>query len=110
MNDTLGFLNGYAPTFTFKHNEATAQSLLSFDYYLDPSRSVSDAVSDIRALADANSARSPYYLAIHVREFSTVGKVQQIIAALPADEFEVLPVDTFFARANKAPTWEDRQC
>ena len=34
MNNTLGFLNGYGPTFTFQHSDAAASfnhSLLSFD-------------------------------------------------------------------------------
>ena len=39
--------------------------------YLDPSRTVAEAVADIEALATANAVR-PYFLAIHVREFSTV--------------------------------------
>ena len=76
---------------------------LSADY-LDPSRSVEEAVADLESLAAVNPTR-PYFLAIHVREFSTVGKVEQIIAALDPAKYEVMPVDTFFAYANRQPTW-----
>ena len=35
MPDVVGFLNGYAPSFTFRHDgNATNHSLVSFDYYL----------------------------------------------------------------------------
>ena len=44
-----------------------------------------EAVADLRTLAAANAAR-PYFLALHVREFSTVSKVQQILASLDADK------------------------
>jgi len=134
MNRSVGFLNGYGPTFTFQHDAATQHSVLSFDCewrvlvptcvlrnqvtracclllvacccadYLDPGRSVADAVADINLLAELNAVR-PYFLAVHVREFSTVGKVEQIIAGLDADTFQVVPVDTFFAYANAGPTW-----
>lgn len=108
MNQTLGFLNGYGPSFTFQHRAGPAnRSLVSFDYYLDPGRSVQDAVSDLESLARANPVR-PYFLAVHVREFSTVGKVQEIIQGLPADTFSVLPIDSFFQLANANPTWTDR--
>jgi hypothetical protein len=108
MNETLGFLNGYGPTFTFQHRASPAnRSLVSFDYYLDPGRSVAAAISDLESLAKANTVR-PYFLAVHVREFSTVGKVQEIIAGLPADAFTVQPIDSFFELANANPTWLDR--
>ena len=35
MPDVVGFLNGCAPSFTFRHDgNATNHSLVSFDYYL----------------------------------------------------------------------------
>ena len=104
MNRTVGFLNGYAPAFTFAHDSATQRSLASFDYYLDPGRSVEEAIADLTTLAAVNTVR-PYFLAIHVREFSTVTKVQQIIDGLPEGIFTLTPVDTFFELANAHPTW-----
>ena len=77
---------------------------MSFDYYLDPSTSVEDAASDLETLAAINSAR-PYHMPIHVREWSTVEKVQDIIAKLDPETFEVVPVDCFFDLANSAPTF-----
>lgn len=74
--------------------------------YLDPSRTVAEAVADLNNLAAINPTR-PYFLAIHVREFSTVGKVEAIVAELDPSKFEIMPVDTFFAYANRAPTWWD---
>jgi hypothetical protein len=104
MNATAGFLNGYAPSFTSHYDEKSQHSLISFDYYLDPSRTVQQAVADLAALSSANAKR-PYFCAVHVREWSTVGKVQEIIAALPKEEYELLPVDSFFQAANHFHTW-----
>ena len=109
MNRTVGFFNGYAPSFTFKHEqtEGTNRSLISFDYYLDPERSVDEAVNDLNALAALNAVR-PYYLAIHVREFSTIGKVVDIVNLLDSETFEITPADEFFEMANENPTWKDK--
>jgi hypothetical protein len=107
MTETVGFFNGYAPSFSFRHDNTTKRSLVSFDYYLDPERSVQQAIEDLNALATLNSVR-PYYLAVHVREFSTVGKVIDIVNGLEDSLFEITPVDDFFAMANELPTWKDR--
>lgn len=104
MNGTTGFLNGYAPSFSYRYEPESKRSLVSFDYYLDPSRTVQDVIGDLATLAAANPRR-PYFCAIHVREWSTVGKVQEVIAGLPADEFQLLPVDQFFQAANTFHTW-----
>ena len=104
MNATTGFLNGYAPSFSYRFDGSTKRSLVSFDYYLDPSRSVQEVVDDLQTLARAN-ARRPYFCAVHVREWSTVGKVQEVIASLPSSDFELLPVDQFFQAANTFHTW-----
>ncbi len=104
MNSTVGFLNGYAPSFSYKYDSSSQRSLVSFDYYLDPSRSVQDVINDLNTLARANVKR-PYFCAVHVREWSTVGKVQEVIAGLPKDQFELLPVDSFFEAANTYHTW-----
>jgi hypothetical protein len=109
MNHTVGFFNGYAPSFTFKHDHSstTNRSLISFDYYLDPGRTVDDAVDDINTLAALNVIR-PYFLAIHVREFSAIGKVVDIVNRLDSEVFEITPADDFFNIANGNPTWKDK--
>ena len=81
--------------------------MISFDYYLDPARSVQQAISDLNDLAALNPKR-PYYLAIHVREFSTVGKVINIVNGLDDSVFEIAPIDDFFNLANALPTWQDK--
>lgn len=53
------------------------------------------------------SARRPYFLPVHVREFSTADKVANITAKL-GSEFEVIPVDQFFQYANAEPTFRNR--
>ena len=104
MNSTRGFLNGYAPTFTNIYDNKTRRGMISYDYYLDPGRDVASASSDLIRLARINPQR-PYLLAIHVREFSTIGKVEQILELLPADTFSILPVDQWFQVANDRPTY-----
>ena len=95
MPATKGFLNGYAPAFTNARDAASGRSLLSFEYYLDPSRTVEAAVQDLTDLAAANLER-PYFLPVHVREFSAITKVSEILNALPEGVFEVVAIDTFF--------------
>ena len=112
MPDCLGFYNGYAPSFSFAHDSGpgsthTNHSLLSFDYYLDPGRSVSDSIRDLEMLASLNPVR-PYYLAVHVREFSTVGKVISIIQGLNPSIFEVVTADDFWDIANAKPNFRNR--
>jgi len=102
-----GFLNGYGPTFTNVFDNATQRALLSFDYYLDPERSIQDAASDIQLLARLNP-REPYLLAMHVREWSTVEKVEQIISMLDPEVYKVVPIDQFFTIANSNPTFMNR--
>ena len=95
LPSALAVLNGYGPSFTF----ATATSkrpphnltAISFDYYLDPSRSVADAAGDLITLAKLNPT-SPYLLAVHVREFSDVTRVEKILDLLPEGEFELMPI------------------
>ncbi len=107
MPDCVGFYNGYAPSFSFKHDPSSNHSVMSFDYYLDPGRSISEAISDIEMLARLNPVR-PYYLAIHVREFSTVGKVISIVDGLDETLFEVVNADDLWEMANANPTFLDR--
>ena len=62
-----------------------------------------DALSDIEDLAKSNPVR-PFFLAMHVREFSTVSKVEEIINSLNPDEFDVVSTQTFFELAAVLPT------
>ena len=84
---------------------------MSFDYYLDPSPTVEEAAADLRELAAMNhrgaaAQQLPYFLLVHVREWSDISRVQEILDLLPADDFEVVPLDTFLASAGANPTFE----
>eukprot|EP00771_Trimastix_marina_P003607 gnl/Trimastix_PCT/4901.p1 GENE.gnl/Trimastix_PCT/4901~~gnl/Trimastix_PCT/4901.p1 ORF type:complete len:694 (-),score=120.31 gnl/Trimastix_PCT/4901:80-1921(-) len=105
MNHSIGFVNGYAPSYTY----ATRNGIpwLSFDYYLAPHRSQDDAVDDLLELATLNPTR-PYFLTMHVREYSDVQRVKAILARLPQEEFEVVPLDRFVKMAGRQPTFKTR--
>ncbi|NOY36819.1 MAG: hypothetical protein GXO83_04525 [Chlorobi bacterium] len=102
MPGCLGFVNGYAPAYSFDNQGG--RSLVSYDYYLDPERSVDDAEADIRSLARLNPQR-PYYLLIHVRQWNNINKVNQIFTRL-GRTFEVVPLDVFLKMAGKEPTFK----
>ncbi len=104
LPDVQGFLNGYAPAYTFaiKNNVP----LISYDYYLSPERSVKDAVGDLHELANINKKR-PYFLAAHIRQWSDIKRVKTILDQL-GPEFKVVPLDVFMKLAARAPTWQDR--
>ncbi|MBD3386657.1 hypothetical protein GF407_17270 [candidate division KSB1 bacterium] len=104
MPTAIGFLNGYAPAFTF--SVRNGRPLISYDYYLSPSRDQDDAVADLVELAEINSTR-PYFLLMHVRESSDVKRVIGILENLP-DEFELVPIDIFLTMAGKEPTFKER--
>ncbi|EDQ87063.1 uncharacterized protein MONBRDRAFT_27553 [Monosiga brevicollis MX1] len=108
MNETRFWFNGYAPTFTAARDESgtTARSLLSFEYYLDPSRSVSDVLTDLELLAQLNAQR-PYFLAVHVREFASQSTVVELVEKLPRD-FLVTAADQFAQLANAHGTFRTR--
>jgi hypothetical protein len=109
MSSTKGFLNGYAPAFTAAYTNDTLmgpRSLLSFDYYLDPSSTVNSTIEDIQNLALSNPIR-PYFLPVHVREWSSVDKIHEVVSGLGSG-FIITPVDTFFDLANKNPTFRQR--
>ena len=50
----------------------------------------SSIASDLTTLAALNPT-APYLLAVHVREWSTVGRVAEVLAKLPSN-FSLLPV------------------
>ncbi len=104
MPEAIGFLNGYAPAYTFTSRDG--RPLISYDYYLSPTIPEADAVADLEELARINSAR-PYFLLIHVRESSDIKRVKGILDKLGA-EFEVVPLDIFLKLAGNKPTFKVR--
>lgn len=104
MPDAIGFVNGYAPSHTFTVRDG--RPLLSYDYYLSPTRPEADAVADLQELASINRQR-PYFLLLHVRESSDIKRVKGILEKL-GPEFEVIPLDIFLTMAGKNPTYQER--
>ena len=97
MPDAIGFVNGYYPAQTFTVRDG--RPMLSFDYYISPTRSQEDAVRDMVELAEVNAKR-PYFLLVHVRNFSDIRRVIGMIDALPSG-FEVIPLDEFLVMAGR---------
>ncbi|MDW7680189.1 MAG: hypothetical protein SCK70_06470, partial [bacterium] len=83
-----------------------SRPLISYDYYLSPTRSEEDAVADLHELAVINKKR-PYFLLVHVRESSDVKRVKTILDKL-GKEFEGVPLDVFIKMAGENPTFEER--
>ena len=104
MPEAIGFVNGYYPARTFTVKDG--RPFISFDYYLSPTRSEEDAEADIVELATVNPKR-PYFLLMHVRNFSDIRRVIRILNRLP-EEFEVLPLDTFITMAGENWTFDER--
>jgi hypothetical protein len=104
MPEALGFVNGYGPGHTFTSRDG--RPCVSYDYYLSPRRPEADAVADLQELAEINVKR-PYFLLVHVREYSDVKRVKGILDKL-GSEFEVVPLDVFLAMAGAQPTFEER--
>lgn len=104
MPDVIGFVNGYAPAYTFTVQDK--RPLISFDYYLSPSRPEADAVADLHELAAINSQR-PYFLLMHVRQWSDISRVKKILGKL-SQEFELVPLDIFLKLAGEMPTFQER--
>jgi hypothetical protein len=104
MPEAIGFINGYAPSYTFAVRDG--KPLISYDYYLSPVRPEADAVADLHELARINPRR-PYFLLVHVRESSDVKRVKGILDKL-GPEFEVVPLDVFLTMAGQNPTFKER--
>ncbi|KAH3743128.1 GxGYxYP putative glycoside hydrolase C-terminal domain [Pelomyxa schiedti] len=102
MPNLLGFVNGYAAAYTFAVNDSIP--FLSYEYYVDPDTPDDQVVADIQLLASVNVIR-PYWMVIHVREFSSISRMEQIFDAL-GDGFQLLPFDTFMEGAGAYPTYE----
>lgn len=104
MPGAIGFVNGYAPSYTFYHKDGRA--FISFDYYLSQDRSVDNAAKDLEELARLNKNR-PYFLLVHVREWNTIQHVEKIINKLGPD-FKLVPLDVFLKLAGNDPTFKTR--
>ena len=65
-----------------------------------------EAVADLEELAAINSKR-PYFLLVHVREYSNVKRVKSILDKL-GPEFELVPLDIFLKMAGHTPTFQER--
>ncbi|EDY84869.1 hypothetical protein VDG1235_4503 [Verrucomicrobiia bacterium DG1235] len=103
MPEAVGFINGYAPAYTFTHQDGRA--MLSYDYYMAPGRPEAEVQADLRELAAINEKR-PYFLLLHVRQWSDITRVKSIFDGLgPA--FEVVPLDVFLKMAAEDPTFEN---
>jgi hypothetical protein len=102
--EAIGFVNGYGPGYTFTARDG--KPFISFDYYLSPRRPEADAVADLEELAAHNTKR-PYFLMMHIREYSDVKRVKEILDKL-GPEFEVVPLDVFMTMAGSQPTFEER--
>ncbi len=102
--NAIGFINGYAPAFSFAVKDK--RPLISYDYYLAPTRTEEEAVADLEELAKINSKR-PYFLLMHIREYSNIKRVKSILGKL-SDNFEVVPLDVFLKLAGENPTFQER--
>ncbi len=104
MPGTIGFINGYVQSHTFAVRDK--KPLISYDYYLAPDVSEEEVAADLEELAEFNKTR-PYFLLIHVREYSNIKRVRSILNRLGA-EFEILPLDVFLKMAGEQPTFVER--
>ncbi|HTY60419.1 MAG TPA: GxGYxYP domain-containing protein [Bacteroidota bacterium] len=104
MPGVLGIANGYRPAHTFA--VYGDKPFISYDYYLGEKRDEAESAADLRELANLNPAR-PYFLLLHVREWSDITRVRRILNRL-GPEFEVVPLDVFMAMAGKNPTFQTR--
>jgi hypothetical protein len=104
MPDVLGFINGYGPANTY--DLRGGRPFISYDYYLGEQRPVDEAVSDLRELARMNPRR-PYFLLLHVRQWSTIEHVIGILDRL-GPGFEVVPLDVFLKLAAASPDFQPR--
>ncbi len=102
MPNAIGFVNGYGPAHTFAMKDG--RPFMSFDYYLPPTRTVSEADADLKELATLNPKR-PYFICFHVREYTDVKGVMDIMKPL-GPEFKIVPIDEFLKLASMDPTFK----
>ena len=100
--DVLGFINGYGTARTF--DLRAGKPFISYDYYLDVDRPVTDAAADLEEMIQLNPAR-PYFLLLHIRERNSVEKVTQILGRL-SEPVEVVSLDVFLKLAASDKTYQ----
>ena len=104
MPNAIGFLNGYFASHTFAVRNK--RPFVSYDYYLSAEKPEAEAVADLEELATVNHQR-PYFLLVHVREYSDVARVKSICDKM-GSEFKVVPLDVFLKLAGENPTFKER--
>jgi GxGYxYP putative glycoside hydrolase C-terminal domain/GxGYxYP_N second domain/GxGYxYP third domain/GxGYxYP_N 1st domain len=104
LPEAIGFIFGYGPGHTFDCRNRIP--FLSYDYYLSPGRPAEDVIADLKELAVMNPQR-PYFLTMHVRESSGLGRVGDVLKQL-GPEFKVVPLDVLVKMAGKIPTYKTR--
>lgn len=102
MPDAIGFVNGYGPARTYDIRDGVP--FVSFEYYLGEHRPAEEAVADLLEMANLNPQR-PYFLTLHVRQWSSIEHVKSIFDQL-GPEFEVVPLDVFLRMSAAEPTFE----
>ena len=104
MPEAIGFANGYVQSHTFSVRDN--RPLISYDYYLAPEAPEEQVAADLEELAELNTKR-PYFLLMHVRQYSNIKRVKSILGRLGPD-FEVVPLDIFLKMAGEEPTFAER--
>lgn len=104
MPGAIGFVNGYVQSHTFAVRDR--RPLISYDYYMAPEAPEEQVAADLEELAAFNTHR-PYFLLMHVRQYSNVKRVKSILDRL-SPEFEVVPLDIFLKLAGEQPTFAER--
>jgi hypothetical protein len=104
MPEAIGFVNGYVQSHTFTVRDK--RPLVSYDYYMAPEAPEEQVAADLEELAALNAGR-PYFLLMHVRQYSNVKRVKSILGRLGPD-FEVVPLDIFLKMAGEDPTFRER--
>ncbi len=102
MPDAIGFANGYRPAHTFACKDG--RPFVSYDYYLGEKRDDAEAVADLEELARLNPKR-PYFLLMHVREWSDITRVKTLVDRL-GPHFKLVPLDVFLKLAGEDPTFK----
>jgi len=104
MPDAIGFVNGYTASHSFASRNG--RPLISYDYYLSETRPEAEAVADLKELTAMNTTR-PYFLLMHVRQWTDIKRVKNILDKL-GPECEVVPLDLFLAMAGAQPTFKEK--
>ncbi len=104
MPEAIGFVNGYVQSHTFTVKDK--RPLISYDYYMAPDATDDQIVADLEELANLNPAR-PYFLLMHVRQYSNVARVKSILSRL-GPQFEQVQLDVFLKMAGEQPTFKER--